>query len=98
MNDSVLFRWALCLLMVSFCLGILCVTPSFSKEKPAISATKPAVKEQQPEVANEDQPEIFIETSEHDAGEVYEGTEVNHSFIVKNKGKGELRINKVKPG
>ncbi len=98
MNDSVLFKWTLCLLMVSFCVGILCVTHSFSQEKPAISATKPAVTQQQPEVANEDQPEIFIETSEHDAGAIYEGTEVTHSFIVKNKGKGELRINKVKPG
>jgi len=98
MNDSVLLKWALCLLMVSFCSGILCVPPSLSQEKPAISATKPAVTQQQPEIANQDQPEIFIETSEYDAGEFYEGTEVTHYFIIKNKGKGELRINKVQSG
>jgi len=98
MNDSGVLKWVVCLFFVSFCVGILCLTPSLSQEKPAISPAKEGVKKQQPMIASENQPEIYIEKAKHDAGEVYEGSEIVHSFIVKNKGQGELRIARVKPG
>ena len=98
MNDSVLLKWVVCFFIVSCCLGTLCLTPSLSQEKTAISTKKDGVKKQPPKAVSGDQPEIVIEAKEYDAGEVYEGEEVVHTFKVKNKGKGELHINKVKPG
>jgi hypothetical protein len=98
MNNSFILKWLVCFLMLTFCLGILSLTPSVAQEKKAISTEKDGVIKQQPEAASANQPEIVIETKEYDAGEVYEGDEVVHSFVVKNKGKGELQINKVKPG
>ncbi len=98
MKNSFLLKWLVCFLIVAFCSGVLSITPSVSQEKKAISTKKDGVKKQQTEAASANQPEIVIEAKEYDAGEVYEGDEVVHSFIVKNKGKGELHINKVKPG
>ncbi len=98
MNDSVLLKWLVCFLIVTFCSGILSLTPSVSQEKTAISTKKDGAKKQQPKEDSANQPKIVIEAKKYDAGEVYEGAEVVHSFIVKNKGKGELHINKVKPG
>jgi hypothetical protein len=43
-------------------------------------------------------PEMFLKNKEYDVGEVYEGTAVTHTFIIKNKGKGDLLIRSVKPG
>jgi hypothetical protein len=99
MKDSVLLKWLLCFFIVAFCSGTLSLTTSVSQEKKAIATPKDrAVKKQQTEAVSANQPAIVIEAKEYDAGEVYEGDEVIHSFIVKNKGKGELHINKVKPG
>ena len=43
-------------------------------------------------------PDMFLENSEYDAGEVYEGTPVTHTFIITNRGKGDLVLQSVKPG
>ena len=43
-------------------------------------------------------PDMFLEHKEYDVGEVYEGTAVTHTFIIKNRGKGELVLQSVKPG
>lgn len=98
MNNSVSLKWGLCLLIVSLCLVIGNGSITASQEKPIISKTPTVEKNQQSKVKGEKLPEIFLETSEYDAGEVYEGTSVTHSFIIKNKGKGDLLIKKVKPG
>ncbi|KPJ55526.1 MAG: hypothetical protein AMJ42_06695, partial [Deltaproteobacteria bacterium DG_8] len=69
-----------------------------SQEKPTTSKTIAVEKKQQPKASDENLPEIFLETTEHDAGIVYQGAVVTHPFIVKNKGKGDLLIKKVRPG
>jgi len=43
-------------------------------------------------------PKIYIENDKYDAGEVIEGTIINHTFTIYNRGKETLRINKIKPG
>ena len=95
MKNSVLFRCALSLLIASFCLASQCKI--ISADKPAVK-TPDFEKKQQTKTKNEKQPEIFIETKEHDVGKVYEGTLATHTFIVKNKGDGDLLIKRVKPG
>jgi hypothetical protein len=72
-------------------------TVSFSEGKSAADKSFPA-KEQKSEVASADQPKMVIDPAEHDAGEVFEGTLVKHDFLVKNKGKADLLIEKVNPG
>ncbi len=46
----------------------------------------------------QNQPKISIDSYHYDAGEVYEGDELIHTFIVKNTGTAELNIKNVKPG
>ena len=99
MNASLLCRWMVCFFAVSLFLGIFCVDPSVTQEKPDAASLNAAPNEkQQPKIESGNQPEIFIEKTEHDAGDIYESSEAEHSFIVKNKGKGDLLINKVQPG
>ncbi len=43
-------------------------------------------------------PRLVIATPVYDAGEVWEGDTVTHSFVVRNTGNGTLAINQVKPG
>lgn len=49
-----------------------------------------------PPVSGRPQPVIQIPEVEHDWGEVLQGNLVSHSFVVKNRGTGPLRILKVK--
>ncbi len=97
MKNSVLFRCALSLLIALFCLTSQYKIISADEEKPAVK-TPDFEKKQQTKTKNEKQPEIFIETNEYDVGKVYEGTLATHTFIVKNKGDGDLLIKRVKPG
>ncbi len=43
-------------------------------------------------------PHIAIDAAEYDAGEIYEGETIVHSFTVKNTGTAELTIKDVKAG
>lgn len=43
-------------------------------------------------------PELFIKEKSYKADEVMEGTIVEHTYTVFNKGEGVLEIKKVKPG
>jgi len=45
-----------------------------------------------------DQPTIIIEEMRHELGKQYEREVFRHKFKVKNTGKADLRIEKVKPG
>lgn len=45
-----------------------------------------------------DAPQMVIEQPVFEAGEVWQGEIVSHDFIIKNKGKGPLKILKAKPG
>ena len=44
------------------------------------------------------QPEIIIPKMVHDFGKVYEQETYEYSFVVRNRGKADLIIDKVKPG
>ena len=47
---------------------------------------------------SQNQPRIYFDAINFDAGEVLEGKNVVHDFIVKNTGTAELNISKVKAG
>ena len=50
-------------------------------------------------VAQDDlQPEIFLPQIRHDFGKVFEQETYEHDFIVQNRGKADLVIERVKPG
>jgi hypothetical protein len=97
-NNSVLLKWGLCLLIVSFVLVIGNSCISASQGKSAVSKSPPVEKKQPSKLSDEKLPEIFLETAEYDSDAVYEGAVVTHTFNVKNKGKGDLLIKKVRPG
>ena len=48
--------------------------------------------------AGESQPVAIAEVDSYDFGLAYEGTDVNHDFIIKNTGKADLVIQAVKTG
>jgi hypothetical protein len=48
--------------------------------------------------SSEEQPTISFENTTYDAGEVWEGNIVTHTFTVKNTGTALLTIKNVKPG
>ena len=98
MKSSALLKCIMLFLAISFYLGMHTVIFSASQEKPVISKTPSIEKKQPSKTVDETLPEIFLDRKEHDGGTVYEGTVVTHSFTVKNKGKGELRIISVRPG
>ena len=52
----------------------------------------------QENITTENQPQISLDSTHYDAGEVWEGDEVSHNFIVKNTGTAQLNIKKVSPG
>jgi hypothetical protein len=43
-------------------------------------------------------PEIFVPQIRHDFGKVFEQDKYEHDFIIQNRGKADLIIEKVKPG
>lgn len=43
-------------------------------------------------------PELFIGSRSYDAGEVWEGTDIVHTFIAENRGTTQLDITRVNPG
>ena len=45
-----------------------------------------------------DQPHLIIDSPKHDVGEVWEGEDIIHSFIIKNTGTAQLDIKNVKAG
>lgn len=44
------------------------------------------------------EPTLAIPSPAHDAGVVWEGETISHTFEVRNEGAGELRILEVRPG
>jgi len=62
------------------------------------ASEKQEVKNQQEQVPAQGHPKISFDSSRYDAGEVWEGDQVIHTFIVKNTGTAQLDITKVKPG
>ena len=50
------------------------------------------------QLSKENQPQVPIDSTQYDVGEVYEGDELVHTFIVKNTGTALLTIKDVKAG
>ena len=98
MKSSALLKWLLVFFIISWSLGLHQFIVSASEKDTALSKIPPADKKQLSDTAEEVLPEIFLETKEYDSGSVYEGEIVTHTFAVKNKGKGDLLIQKVNPG
>ena len=65
------------------------------KKKP-VDRQKTESKQKQTHTQN--QPRISFDSQKYDAGVVWEGDEVVHTFIVKNTGTTQLDIKNVKPG
>jgi len=41
-------------------------------------------------------PSLYLKEDNVDLGDIYEGAEVTHEFVIENKGQGELNILRVK--
>ena len=50
------------------------------------------------DITTGDQPHLVIDSPSYDVGEVWEGEEIIHPFIIKNTGKAQLDIKNVKAG
>ena len=65
-------------------------------------AANPAGNPAQPKpaapAASPNAPVIQVPEATYDFGEVFEGGEVSHDYMVKNTGKTELQIEQVRPG
>ena len=99
-NITMLRRPTTCLIimMLSF-LATSLLFSSVNAKEPMIKATvKKKPVESTPEQLSGDQPTISFDATTFDAGEVWEGDTVSHSFTVKNTGTAVLNINNVKPG
>jgi hypothetical protein len=101
----------LCLLIMTFFMGSFLLVPYLNAQEPKINVTitpksdankakaeTPKSISTKGKISGENQPVISIDAKLYDAGEVWEGDVVIHSFIVKNTGKSELNISNVKPG
>jgi len=66
-----------------------------SKKMPS---SKQKDKNKHAQAPEQDRPRISFDSKVYDAGDVWEGESVTHSFTVKNTGTAELTIKKVKPG
>ena len=59
---------------------------------------KQKAEEKQEKAPKQDQPQLSLNSTKYDAGEVYEGDVIIHDFTVKNTGTAQLNIEKVKAG
>ena len=66
--------------------------------KKVISLDQQKAESQQKETPAQTYPKISFDATNYDAGEVWEGEKVSHTFIVRNKGTAQLNIAKVKAG
>lgn len=88
------------LVIVCFLAAPLSSGPLWAIEEGMIKATvKPKpVENTEEQSSGENQPAISFDSITYDAGEVWEGDTVIHTFMVKNTGTAELTIKSVKPG
>ena len=53
---------------------------------------------QQEQITTQNQPRISFDSTHYNAGELWEGSKISHTFIIKNTGTAQLTIEKVKAG
>jgi len=85
-----------CLISASWSFHLWAGTGEGSKK--VISSDKQKAERQQEEAPAQNHSKISFDSTSYDAREVWEGEKVSHTFIVKNTGKAELNIEKVKAG
>ena len=73
-------------------------SPSFTVKGADITPVKQASVDKESDKSSGDQPHLSIDPSSHNVGEIWEGDDIIHSFIVKNTGKAQLDIKNVKAG
>ena len=74
-------------------------SPSFTVKGANITPVKQESGEKQSDKSTTgDQPHLSIDPSSHNVGEIWEGDDIIHSFIVKNTGTAQLDIKNVKAG
>ena len=74
-------------------------SPSFTVKGANVTTVKQeSLEKKSGETATGDQPSLSIESPSHNVGEVWEGEDIIHPFIVKNTGKAQLDIKNVKAG
>jgi hypothetical protein len=94
-------KTSLCLLVIACFVAQFFLLPHLNAQEPKIKVNVQPKKAESPKVKADPagkQPAIAFDTMEFDAGEVWEGDTVSHTFVVKNTGKAELAISNVKPG
>ena len=94
-------KTALCLLVTIFFVANFFHLQHLKAQGPKLNVTvqpKKKAESTQEKAPGGKQPAITFDSNQFDAGEVWEGDIVTHSFVVKNTGKAELTIANVKPG
>jgi hypothetical protein len=78
----------------------LSITQSNVQTAPAVTpAGQPEKRESGKDTpSGGDQPRLTIDAPDYDAGELWEGEDIIHTFTIKNTGKALLDITNVKPG
>jgi hypothetical protein len=98
-NPSAVVRTGVFLFM-STCLMLLILQGALCAGQPE-TAPSESIQQKEAGPGNSETPplpDLFLKNNEYDVGEVYEGTPVTHTFIITNRGKGDLVIQSVKPG
>ena len=88
-------------LVVMFCFLIVPLSFQVWAEeelKKIATSERQKAENQQEQAPAQNQPQISFDNTKYNAGEVWEGEEVSHTFIVKNTGTAQLNINKVRAG
>lgn len=85
----------LCFLTASLSLQHLWAEERFSKKT---LPDQQNAEEKKEIVPTQNQPQISLDSTQYDAGEVYEGDVIVHAFTVRNTGTAQLNIEKVKAG
>ena len=85
----------LCFLTAALSIQHLWAEERFSKKT---LPDQQSAEEKQEKASTQNQPQISIDSTQYDAGEVYEGDVIVHAFTVRNTGTAQLNIEKVKAG
>jgi len=93
-------KWGVGFFLVCFlCLWFFGIGGAFAADPaPASNKKPPASTEPAPAGGASENPSIQIPQPIFDFGEVIEGAEIVHEFVIKNTGRAELVINQVRPG
>jgi len=76
----------------------LSIKGSSVQTAPAVMPAGQAEAQKSSTAAGGGQPHLALETSHYDAGELWEGEDIIHTFTIRNTGTAQLAISNVKPG